>query len=311
MATALLLDYRGRDSDEYISTVLAPIIARLNGLSQVQILIHPQNVSLVERRQEEDRWQSSINTWSTHAARGFATATFYDVYGTPAGPCEDWFKNMWLAFQDSDIQRIVYLPFDIAYMVPPASPQTTDGRLQSFIDRANKDEIDLLLGTYESSTQVAEATGKNFLVETRMARTGSRRDIPKNLLEDFTMLELWRAFPESTGWFCEKRNDPQHKPKPRTGFFSVSRRLYQEFVDRPRRPTMMPWAGTVQLLICAVVRTREGKRSFRVAEEFVSDLREPAASFAQYGVAHQRERIAYVISDERHYWSRLLPQLPL
>ena len=66
----------------------------------------------------------------------------------------------------------------------------------------------------------------------------------------------------------------------------------------------MPWAGTVQLLICAGVSR---KKRFRVAEQFVADLEEPPTSFGSYGVPHQRERIAYVIREERGSWARQMP----
>ena len=184
-------------------------------------------------------------------------------------------------------------------------------RIQEFINEANQKDIDLLLGTYEARTDTSGAIDDIFLLPRSKAVTNSRQDIRKNLLEELTVVELWSAFPMSMSWFCKQRTDPTHKPVPRTGFFGLSRRLFQEFIDRPRRPTMIPWAGTVQLLLCAVIRTRECKQKYKVAEKFVGKLKQSPEAFSEYGLAHQRERIAYTIADERHYWSRQIPNMVL
>ena len=74
---------------------------------------------------------------------------------------------------------------------------------------------------------------------------------------------------------------------------------------------MKPWAGTVQLLICAAMRTREGTKTFKIAEQFVAELDEPRVSWDAYGPAHQRLRIEFVVADEAAFWSRKLPKVAL
>jgi len=321
MTTTLLLDYRGLDPNTYVGNVLDPIIKRLSRFSKLQILTYgTENITYAEQQEKDANWQGVVGSWG-YQNQVNAEVLPYDPRGFSAsGPCEVWFKNMWLVFEKKDVDGLLYFPYDITYIV-----STNQGRcqtLQAFIDQFNGGTVDLLLGTYEASTDVVEARQRNiencFLVETTKAITqwnagGKRRrtDIPKNFLEDFTVLELCSAFPKSMKWFSQQRSDSEHKPKPRTGFFGLSRRLFEEFASRPYRSTMMPWAGTVQLLICAAVRTLEGKKTFQVDERFISGLEEPPLSFDDYRVAHQRERITYVITDERHYWTRLLPQVTL
>lgn len=310
MVTALLLDYKGQDPNGIIEKILDPIIAPLGGFSQLRIFIYGAgNANLAERQQREKRCQSAIDDWKKQEERGFESSIFYDVYGATMGPCQVWFKNIWLAFQDPKVQRIVYLPYDITYMIPQIISGKADARLQRFIDSANTENVDLFLGNYECLTEVTKANNNNFLVEKNMIGRGKRKDIPKNFLEHFTVLELNTSFPESMKWFSQKRSDVTHTPHPRTGFFSLSRRFYEEFIKS--RSTMMPWAGTVQLLICAVMLSREGKKEFKVVEQFVTELEEPSASFVGYGSGHQRQRIAFVIANECHYWSRKIPGVPL
>ena len=76
---------------------------------------------------------------------------------------------------------------------------------------------------------------------------------------------------------------------------------------------MLPWAGTVQLLLCAIIQTRcpGVPREYSVAEHFVTTIRQPPEEWRSYALAHQLSRIAYVIEDERHYWSRQYPDLAL
>lgn len=317
MITTLLMDYRGLDPNVYIEEFLDPIIKRLVGFNQIRILTYgTENVSFADQQEKDNNWQGAIGAWGVLNKRDVKVLP-YDARGfSPSGPCEVWFKNMCLAFGDDSVDHIVYFPWDITYMV--LNNQGRCQNLQAFIDQVNAGDIDLLLGTYEAATDVVEARQRNvencFLVETTKAvaewNAGSKRrrtDIPKNFLEDFTILELCTEFPKSMKWFYQQRIDSEHKPKPRTGFFGLSRHLFEEFASRPYRPTMMPWAGTVQLLICAAVRTLEGKKTFQVDERFISGLEEPPLSFDDYRVAHQRERIAYVIADERHYWTRQRP----
>jgi hypothetical protein len=392
MASALLLDYRTRRFED-IKNPLNEIIANLNlsGFCKLRIFIHAEkNVALEERKQKKKDFKSAVKEWSQAKFKNADFAdVFYDVYGTPTGPCEDWFKNMWLTFQDTDIDRIAYLPYDIVYIEPPVKPGVADTRLQEFIDTINNENIDLLLGTYECAVNLdkekvsvtleslpkeiqfpdsvrnkinydaekqklifkgvmAESERKellslseetayqqavdklfqkfqnNFLIPHEKlekileeipepkkdeVRRDIRKNIWKNFLEDFTILELWTMFPNSMAWFCQKRDDPEHKPKPRTGFFGLSRCLFKEFVKH--RSTMSPWAGTVQLLICAAMLSRKGPTSYRVAEQFVTELKEPPGSFTHYRVAHQRKRIAYVIANEAAYWNRKFPDVPL
>jgi len=311
MNMTLLLDYRGQDPKKYIDMILDPVIVPLHGFDQLKLLVHADNVSLQERKHRKENWKSMIENWWNKEKPKIQLEVFYDVYGTPTGCCEDWFKNMWLAFQDEKLDRIVYLPYDIAFMDPPAPVGQAHEGLQRFIDVANQPDIDLILGTYEAETNTASAPDDIFLISTKKAGNSPRQDIRKNLLEEFTIVELWRTFPRTMSEFCKLRDDPVHKPVPRTGFFALSRRLYDAFVGRPWRPTMLPWAGTVQLLLCALVLTRKGSGNYKVAERFVGKLKQGPESFAQYGHAHQRERIAYVIADEHHYWSRLFPNVEL
>ncbi len=320
MIRALLLDIRSSRPGRYIKELLEPMVRPLGGFELVCLLVHAAAVSLEKRREQEAKWKSEVEHWQQESGAAFEVRVFYDVYGSPTGPCQDWFKNMWLAFQDSRVERIIYLPVDITYMAPPcASP---DSRLQGFIDKANDSGVDLLIGTYEAETDVTRAKDRAdrdpakddvFLLPATKAGGGSRGDIRKNFLEAFTIDVLWSAFPRSMHWFCSERIDADHHPTPRTGFFSLSRRLFEEFVNRPRRPTMLPWAGTVQLLLCAIIQTRhpDVPEKYEVAEHFVTRIKQPPEGWGSYSLAHQLLRIAYVVEDERHYWSRRYPDLPL
>jgi hypothetical protein len=311
MSTALLLDTRSSSPTGYIERVLDPAIAHLRGFDLLQLLIHAENVSLKQRQGKEGAWRAAVAQWGDSDKLECVANVFYDVYGVPTGPCEDWFKNIWLAFQDPNIDRIVYLPIDVKDMIPPPTPRKPDERLQRFIDEANSVQVDLMLGTYDVTTPTSDAKDDTFLTKPDRAGGGSRSGIRKNYLEYFTIMTLWSQFPQTMSWFCNQRTDPERKPVPRTGFFGLSRRLYEEFTSRPRRWTMAPWAGTVQLLLCAAIRTREKKESYEVGEWYVGELTQDAEPFSAYPAAHQVERIAYVIADERHYWSRLLPSLRL
>ncbi|MEE9370429.1 MAG: hypothetical protein V3W45_03055, partial [Sedimentisphaerales bacterium] len=297
-----------QDPKKYIDLVLDPVIVPLHGFDQLRILVHADNVSLKERKRRKKNWKSTIGNWRNKTKTKIPTEVFYDVYGTPTGCCEDWFKNMWLAYQDKQLDKIIYLPFDIAFMAPAGKAHKG---LQDFVDMAKQSDIDLLLGTYEAETDTTGAPDDTFLIGTANAGSAPRKDIRKNLLEEFAIVELWSAFPRTMLEFCRQRSDAIHKPVPRTGFFALSRRLYEAFIGRPWRSTMLPWAGTVQLLLCAFILTRKGVASYRVTEQFVGKLKQGPESFAQYGHAHQRERIAFVLADERHYWSRLFPGLEL
>lgn len=310
MNTALLLDYKSQNLKRIVETVLEPLVIPLKGFDKLQIRLYPDTYAKLEDRQKKEHdFKCSIEEWSMNQGLKYDVDISCDVEGIAQGPCHIWYKNIVVAFQDNKIDRIVYLPFDITFMVPKADIGKNVKKLQHFIDRANEGEVDLLLGSYESSTDVTLAADNNFLIDNVAAGEGNRKDIPKNFLEDFTILELQRNFPGCMAWFRKQRTDPSHQPKPRTGFFSLSRGLYDQFKED--RGIMKPWAGTVQLLICAAIRTREGKDRFTVAEQFVADLEESPASWDGYGAAHQRLRIEFVIADEREYWSRKLPQVTL
>jgi len=310
MATVLLVDYKNQNLNRVIENILEPMIILLKGFDKLIIRFWPVHGEPLEEQQvREHKFNLDINDWRKNLGLKFEVEISCDVGGLPQGPCHIWFKNIVTAFQDPKVQRVIYLPYDITFMEPKAVPGKPDRRLQSFIDRANKDDIDLLLGSYECSTDVGDADVNNFLIDKALAGKGKRKDIPKNFLEDLTILELERSFPNCMSWFHQQRNDPRLKPKPRTGFFSLSKRLYEQFIND--RKIMKPWAGTVQLLICAAMRTHVGNKIFKIAEQFVAELSEPSTSWCDYRHAYQRLRIEFVIADEREFWSRKLPQVPL
>jgi len=117
--TALLTDIRDENPNGFIKEILQPVVACLDGFDQLRILVHAENIGLSERRKKADFWRSEIRSWQVQAKPKFShVEVFYDIYGTPAPKacCEDWMKNIWLTFQDDHIERIVYLPYDVAYM---------------------------------------------------------------------------------------------------------------------------------------------------------------------------------------------------
>jgi len=345
---AVLLDTRSDEPVPYLTTALESV-GRLTGFDRLQLFKQPAPVAptLCQRRQEERQWQEAVDAWNDPGKRQAYAAKvedqwqkamaacsdperkkildekrqqqpkavrawkhrsniqcelFYDLHSVSTGPCEDWFKNIWLAFENPKVERIIYLPYDITYTPEgrdgkPASPDLV-GKLQSFLDEASKADADLLLGTYH-------------------ATTGGNADIPKNHLEHFTILELFRCFPETmkrlgwTGW-------DNHKP--RTGYFALSRRLYEQFRKRPRfRQVMMPYGGTFQLILCAALVTHAtemqlpgAKQKFLIREWGpIMDVCEPPMVPMDFRVGHQRIRTWFVMEDERMYWSRLWPALPL
>lgn len=309
MKVVLLLDYKSQNLEKIIKEILTPIIALLTGFDKLQILLYPaMNENIKEQQQKELRFRAMLERWRRKLGLKWEVDVSCDVKGLPQGPCHIWFKNIRSAFRDPDVDRIIYLPYDITFMVPRAIPGKTDKRLQGFINRAIQDDIGVLFGSYECSTDVSRSVDNNFLIDKSKLSGGRRKDIAKNFLEDFTVLELERNFPNCMVWFNQQREDVCHKPKPRTGFFSFNRHFYEQFVKDRRM--MKPWAGTVQLLLCAAMRTREGKNQFKLFEQFVAELEESPTFFGGYGPAHQRLRIEFVIADEREYWVRALPDIP-
>jgi hypothetical protein len=307
--TILLLDTRSADPGTYVASVVEGVIEPLRGFDRLGLLVHAdQGLSLGQRQEERAAWKAALDEWRVRKRPPFGADVFCDVDGTPVGCCEDWNKNIWRAFQDPEGRRIIYLPYDIMFMLPPAAAGAADPRLQAFIDRCNRGDADLLLGTYESTTAAAGACENNFLVPTALSGEGRRKDIPKNMLEDFTVLELWIRFPETMRWFVQGRTDRCHPPKPRTGFFGLGRGLYELFYRRKGLPNMLPWEGTVQLLICARMFTEAGMGDFKVAEHFVADLDEPRCAYDAYRVGEQRIRAAFVIAVEALWWSRNFPK---
>jgi hypothetical protein len=306
--TVLLTDIRAEDPNVFTNKILS-VIAPLKGFYQLRILIHGESIDLGNRRKKEVLWRSEIGKWHTKKKRKFAIDLFYDVYGTSTGCCEDWFKNIWLAFQNEDVERIVYLPYDVVYMDPKVNKSKADPRLQHFINEMNESSIDLLLGTYEISAKNTDCGSK--------AGSGPSLEIRKSILEAYTVSKIWQFFPESMDWFYGHRNNSQRNPIPRTGFFGLSRSLFEKFIQRRHRPTMLPWTGTVQLLVCAILfnrlREKEGKdqKKFKIAEKFVANLKHPAESFMNYDYRHQLRRIAFVIEDEADYWSEQVRELGL
>ncbi|MDP6542417.1 MAG: hypothetical protein QGH60_00415 [Phycisphaerae bacterium] len=329
--TALLLDCRASDPQEYMDKVVDKIIRPLTGFSRLNILVHAENkLSISQRQDKAALWQEALRNSKTYRKPGLWTTVLYDVEGTPTGPCEDWFKNMFYVFQDPGIQRVLYLPYDICFIKKRAQRGGSKKGLQDFIDRWARRDLDLLLGTYKAKTHVTEAKEDNFLVPTARAGKRDRSDIPKNVLEDFAVLETWTRFPRCARWFSQTRTDAGHDPKYRTGFFAVSRDLYEAFRSRRRRETMLPWAGTVQLLIFAAMCARavqakaiRGKTivppgmtartpryDFKAGEHFVADIFEPGDRLSHYTVREQRERIAFVLAAEAHWWNCYYPELP-
>lgn len=316
MGTFIGIDYRGDDPNGpkgYVRRMLEFGLGQLKGFAGVYLLIRPgRKLTLADRRTRKEVWDQAVETWQKQAKPGFAVDFRYDLWSTLGGPCSDWWLNIWRAFQHDDVDRIIYLPVDVLDLVDPpcGSP---DGRLQDFIDRANAGDVDLLLGNYECVTDVADARKRGkpniFLLPSDEAGTGMRKDIRKNLLETATLNEMWAAFPQTTACYCGLRTDPMHDPHPRTGWFSLSRRLYEDFVRE--RVSMLPYAGTVQLLLCALVQTRRGEQRFTVAEQFIGRLKQHPEPFDDFGFAHQLARIRFVVENERAYWSRRHPRLPL
>ena len=307
MTTELLID-RHLVLEDFPDATL-DVLAHLRGFDNLRIFIHgEEKLSPKQRKRRARAFARAVKEWQRTSSPPFGVTLFYDSLGVSAGCCSDWQKNMWLAWENPKVERIIYLPYDVAYM--KCSTKKKIRILQSFIDKANRGESDLLLGTYTAVTDVRKAMDGNFLVSNPVALTHAkanrdyyRQDIPKNALEDHTCLELQRQFPNCMAWFIAQRTDATRPPIPRTGWFSVSRRLYDAFVSRTRRAGMAPWAGTVQIILCAGMNTLAGNADFRIDEHFVGDIKEPPSSFGSYGVKHQSERISYVIRDEMAYWS--------
>ncbi len=306
MITALLLDIRGKDPNEYIEQVLDPIGKHLKGFKRLKIFVQASHL----REDQLTEWKDAIDAWKKRENRYFTLDVFYDKDGVPTGPCEVWWKNIRLAFNEPEVTRIIYLPYDVCYLEPPTAGSYS--RLQSFIDKANDESPDLLLGNYDvwSEPGAPEANARTFMVSPHVTPSGRcKYHIRKRILEDCTLAELWSLFPKSMEWFCRRRSNQDVRPTPRTGFFSLSRTLYTEFTRRRHRPSMLPWAGTVQLLLCAAVNSRLAKStthsavSYKVEEDWIGKLKQPPEPFDHYVFSHQLARIKYVLRDEHEYWT--------
>ena len=301
---------KGRPEEDFTRKDLERCIAPLVGFDRVHVLVRPAPDALAERKERRKVWESYIAAWNKKVCPKLPVQIFYDLYSTRQGPCADWWRNICLAFQDKEVQRVDYFHVDIVDLDPPG---TAISQLQKFIDKANAQLYDLLLGNEEFFTLADANPGfEPFLVPKSVAsKDGPREriDIRKNRLEAFAVLLLQALFPGTFAEFVRLRNDPNHAPSVRTGVFSLSRRLFEAF--RAERGTMLPYGGTIQLLLCALIRSRFGSQAFDVGEHFVGRIKTKAEDPTGYGFEHQLSRIEFVLRNEHAYYCRKYLELQL
>lgn len=304
-STGVCLDIRGSSPQSYLDRVLK-LIDGLTGFDHIFLLARPPSGGLEERRKHEEAWQAAVQNWKGRCR----LVLHYDLCSTRQGPCDDWWRNIWLAFQNEQVEQVIYFPVDLTNLDPPAERADL---LQTFIDKATSGAYDLLLGNSEAFTPAdVTATFEPFPVPKAVAcedGPSERTDIRKNRLEACAVLILQSLFPKTFADFLSIRDDPHHDPSVRTGFFSLSRELFEAFVKE--RGTMLPYAGTIQLLLCALIRSRVGAKPFRIGEHFIGRLKHGAEDPTGFSLEHQLLRIEFVIRNEHAYYTRKYPGLPL
>jgi len=264
------------------------------------ILITSTEVPLAVREESRKRWLHEIDKWQSSHRPQFVLDVFFDLYGVSCGCCSEWWKNIWRCFAAPGPDRLVYFPYDITYLAP--SPGMANPGLQEFIDRMNDSDVDLLMGTYKLAPQGGWAFEQTEPEKSGPGDSTLSAPLRKHLLETYTISRLWERFPQCMRWYCSRRAGAQGDPIPRTGFFGLTGRLFDAFVGREGRHTMLPWTGTVQMLICAIMHNRVKGGTFNIAEQCIGTLRHSYEPLTDYEYRHQIRRVAFVIADEADYW---------
>lgn len=312
MKTTLCLDYRGDDPREYIEKMFSGILVRLSGFDRVCLFIRPPRGSDLKKRLEREvAWGKAVAEWRERVGRvPFDIDLFYDVWSTLGGPCDDWWKNIWRAFQVHASDRIVYFPVD-ALDVQATSSDSREALLQRFLNAAGESGVDLALGNYETFTEspTDSPADSTFFVPENLTGGQRRRDIRKNLLETASIAAMVACFPKTMADYFAFRTDASHGPHPRTGFFGMSRALFSDFAAK--RGGMQPLAGTVHVLLHALVETRRKPNAFKIVEHFIGEIKQDAESFDHYSMPHQFLRDRFVVEDERAYWNWKDPKFDL
>ena len=306
MGTAILMDFRAKDPVILVEKTLKFYFQCATGFILVRVFIHNENISISARRKKEREWQKAFDNWRSQLDGKFEIEVHYDVLGS-TGPCSDWWKNCLLAFEDERIDRVIYLPYDLTYLYPKLSNGLADKRIQDFIDRINENNIDLLLGNYHARTPPEEADSSTFFIGMEHAGDNMRSDIRKNVIEEYTLAKMYKCFPNCTKWYLGQRTDSDHKPSPRTGWFGISRRFFEDF--KQYKGIFQPWAATCQLnIFCALMNIKKESK-YRFLEMFIGDLKHPPEKYDDYSLAHQLLRVSFVIENEREFWAWKYPEL--
>lgn len=305
---ALLFDIRSENPEKYISVVLEDFLDILKKFTNIFINVYPLAITVEERIKIKKRWEDVIGDWAQ--SHNLNIEVFYDIYGVPVGPCQIWFQLMFRVFQDSRISRICYLPYDIHYL-------TDKKHLWSFVEYClSPNVVDIVLGTYDIITEPSK-TGD---FDPKIFFRNDPASIRKKSLEYHCLLEMITHFPKTTEWWLCNRNDHKRIAWPRTGFFSVNKIFFDYFMKRPHRPFMLPYVGTVEMLVTALINNQlksdhrmkaidenQNAIEFKILDKYVGELKQSAEPLFGFGAGHQLLRITWAIRELALYYRSQVP----